>query len=103
MTPNAGHFHCRVATFSQEIIRSLKISVFGKGRFKRISFEDNKLQEILLNYSVSVVLFNLFDLTNIFPSDPGTGPRLRHSVTGDLLQLSCHVEKVFPLPSFQLS
>jgi len=28
-TEMSGDFHCRVATFSQELIRSLKISVFG--------------------------------------------------------------------------
>merc|ERR1711874_890465 len=30
-TEMSGQFHCRVATFSQELIRSLKISVFDPG------------------------------------------------------------------------
>ena len=74
----SGEYHCRVATFSEEIINSLIMTIFGK--------------EELTNNLMMTMMF----------LDPGVGPVLKYSSLQDQVELSCCSENVFPKPSLDL-
>ena len=68
-----GTFHCRVATFSQDICKSLDLRVFGECCFNK----QNKTES---------------------SSDTGTGPKMTHIVEVDKIVCTCRADNVFPLP-----
>ena len=74
----SGDYTCRVATFTHEERMSHTMTVFGK-------------------QNTCIFLISCSSVP-----DPGVGPLLRYSEVNNQVNLSCHVEEVFPEPQLDL-